>query len=426
MGSFRKAKEQTRLAFIVILTRLAVLLHNICTVFLLAPIELVIALLRPLCPPSVFRDWERDIGGFRRDWYDQYGKDDEAEEVYKRCHCGQRETTDNARRMNDSDHAPNGGISEDSLENDRSTVDGTPQTGQVPPKFESRSSCRYRVRRYLRESVSHTLASNTRLDQILNHKEHRSEGSSALILRTKQPLTDQTQLSSQETSLAPISELPLAISKSRAKRQPNPRRVAAIRQRKQLLTAKRPLASDTVILTDEKFDTLRQECSTRSAKRRLVSDSSIGRSHSVQSSDSVEGEVTVSDISHSPSRFLRMFQNESRPQGTESRMDQIGDHPIRLLRDSGANLSSASLSSRLSTMFRQGSHQQTSMNDQAPEDAVKEYSHTTTIDIPEISQTIDTSETTTSLAQADDDSSIPPVSSRLQLRKVFRMPKKDY
>ncbi|KAK9458250.1 hypothetical protein V1511DRAFT_508340 [Dipodascopsis uninucleata] len=43
---------------IVIITRLLFILHNVCTIFLLTPIEVIVACLRPFCPPSVFRDWE--------------------------------------------------------------------------------------------------------------------------------------------------------------------------------------------------------------------------------------------------------------------------------------------------------------------------------------------------------------------------------
>ncbi|KAK9376246.1 uncharacterized protein V1513DRAFT_439736 [Lipomyces chichibuensis] len=46
------------LLFIVTLTRFFFLLHNACTICILTPIEVVVACLRPLCPPSVFRDWE--------------------------------------------------------------------------------------------------------------------------------------------------------------------------------------------------------------------------------------------------------------------------------------------------------------------------------------------------------------------------------
>ncbi|KAK9325758.1 hypothetical protein V1517DRAFT_268907 [Lipomyces orientalis] len=46
------------LLFIVTLTRFFFLLHNACTICILTPIEVIVACLRPLCPPSVFRDWE--------------------------------------------------------------------------------------------------------------------------------------------------------------------------------------------------------------------------------------------------------------------------------------------------------------------------------------------------------------------------------
>ncbi|KAK9365739.1 hypothetical protein V1509DRAFT_632341 [Lipomyces kononenkoae] len=50
------------LLFIVTLTRFFFLLHNACTIGILTPIEVIVACLRPLCPPSVFRDWETAKG----------------------------------------------------------------------------------------------------------------------------------------------------------------------------------------------------------------------------------------------------------------------------------------------------------------------------------------------------------------------------
>ncbi|KAK9447732.1 uncharacterized protein V1518DRAFT_420258 [Limtongia smithiae] len=51
------------------LMRIFLLLHNICTIFILSPIEIVISILRPFCPPSAFRDWEvaPEGHGSRRD-----------------------------------------------------------------------------------------------------------------------------------------------------------------------------------------------------------------------------------------------------------------------------------------------------------------------------------------------------------------------
>ncbi|KAK9467832.1 hypothetical protein V1512DRAFT_260176 [Lipomyces arxii] len=51
--------DTVALAIIVTLTRSCILLHNVCTLCFLTPLELAVSFLRPLCPPSVFRDWQQ-------------------------------------------------------------------------------------------------------------------------------------------------------------------------------------------------------------------------------------------------------------------------------------------------------------------------------------------------------------------------------
>ncbi|KAK7208186.1 hypothetical protein BZA70DRAFT_273112 [Myxozyma melibiosi] len=338
----RNLAASIRVACIVSVTRLFLLLHNICTIFILTPLELAIALLRPLCPPSVFKtpESEREADDEQVDESTEAPVHSDARARKARARAATLPST-SSRPGDDASvstypTAPQPTPREDAYLSDS---DARSQRLPLPIIEDAGDSPHNRMRRYLRSSFPRSFLPHSRSDPNVSTLSHRRVTSSP-ISGVGIPLPPSGVATPASSTILPPGRRSTSHSSSTAAQE---------------LPPSSPRASDTIILTDKKFSALCQS-SFRNLRHSRSGQSDDGDSeHPVSATASSVSSAAVEEVigeDSQTSRFVRFFQVKSRqPVSEGERNGGSGDESV-VFSMKEASSSTSSLGTKLSTAFR--------------------------------------------------------------------------